>query len=309
MALVSPTFQIDLRKFCSGWEGLKLQQIDDMFQGAGIGLGPETAARSGGDRQKLTQRYLSTINWDSEEDVEKVLQAVTIALFGESTSREHKEKLRTLCEKEGLQIEEKQVVLAGDRPSAKKAPPIRRRSPVAEFEIFVSWSQPGSRQAAEAFREWLPRALPGVSAWMSKEDITKGRPWFAAVSEQLSRSKACLICVTPENVKSPWLFYEAGAVAHAMPGALICSYLIGVTPSALAGTPLREFQTTVFDKEDTRRLIRDLNRQLDTPHDEVLLRSAFDKNWTSLQKKLNKVVSAVNTPDKPDEPDDPDLSS
>jgi hypothetical protein len=191
--LLTPTFQIDLRKFCSGWDGLRVQQIHDMFHGAGIELGPENAAISGGDRQKLAQRYLSTINWDSEEDVEKVLQAVTITLFGDETSPEHKEKLRALCEKEGLHITNSEVVLPGDAGRKKKASPSSRRSSVAEFEIFVSWSRPGSRQAAEAFKEWLPEALPGAKPWMSKEDISKGRPWFASVSEQLSRSKACLV--------------------------------------------------------------------------------------------------------------------
>ncbi len=120
MPLLSPTFQIDLRKFCSGWEGLKLQQIDDMFQGAGIELGPEAAARSGGDRQKLTQRYLSTIDWNSEDDVDKILQALTIVLLGEGTSPEHKEKLRAICEKEGLRTEANEVVLVGSEPRAKR---------------------------------------------------------------------------------------------------------------------------------------------------------------------------------------------
>ena len=76
MALLLPTFQVwTLRTFCSGIDGLKLQQIRDMFDAAGIGLGPPPPAPSGGDRRTLTERYLSTVSWESEEDTYKVLQS------------------------------------------------------------------------------------------------------------------------------------------------------------------------------------------------------------------------------------------
>jgi len=48
MALLTPTFQVDLRTFCSGIEGLKLQQIRDMFDAAGIELGPPSGALPAG---------------------------------------------------------------------------------------------------------------------------------------------------------------------------------------------------------------------------------------------------------------------
>ncbi len=51
--------------------------------------------------------------------------------------------------------------------------------------------------------------------------------------------------------------------------------------------------------------MRDFNRELENPHDEVLLRSAFDKNWTWLQKKLNRVLTSVDMPDEFDESRDP----
>jgi hypothetical protein len=88
-----------------------------------------------------------------------------------------------------------------------------------------------------------------------------------------------------------------------MSGALICAYLIGVEPSALSGTPLAQYQATRFEKEDTRRLMRDINRVLNSPHDEVLLRSAFDKNWISLQKKLTILLTGVKTANKSDKTD------
>ena len=175
---------------------------------------------------------------------------------------------------------------------------------MADLEVFVSWSRPGSHQTALAFVDWLPLVLPGVKPWLSSEDITKGTPWFASISEQLQKSAACLICITPENVGSPWLFYEAGAIAHAMPGALICPYLIGVDPSQIAGTPLGQYQVTRFDKDDTWRLIRSLNHKLPTPHHGQLLQGNFDANWSSLQRKLVKVSEKTTPPKQTETPDE-----
>jgi hypothetical protein len=113
MPLLSPTFRVDLRTFCSGIHGLKLQQIRDMFDAAGIKPGPPPAVPTGGERRELTERYLRTVDWESEEDTDKVLKAVTITLFAAKTSAEHKAGLRELCEKEGLRIEGNKVVLGG----------------------------------------------------------------------------------------------------------------------------------------------------------------------------------------------------
>ncbi len=178
---------------------------------------------------------------------------------------------------------------------------------MADLDVFVSWSRAASHQAACAFQEWLPGVLPGVQTRTSSEDITKGAPWFSSISAQLSNSRACLILITPENVGSPWLFYEAGAIAHAMPGALICPYLIGVKPGELSGTPLGQYQVTVFDKDDTWLLIRALNARLETPHHEDVLRGNFDARWPSLQRRLAQVAASASK--KPiREPDEPELS-
>jgi len=52
----------------------------------------------------------------------------------------------------------------------------------------------------------LPLVLPGVKPWVSSEAISKGTPWFTSIEEQLRKSGACLICVTPENIGSQWLY-------------------------------------------------------------------------------------------------------
>jgi hypothetical protein len=66
-----------------------------------------------------------------------------------------------------------------------------------------------------ALREWLPDVLHAVEPWVSTEDIAKEQLWLPAVTAALQESKFGICCLTPANVRSPWLAFKAGAmVAH-----------------------------------------------------------------------------------------------
>jgi hypothetical protein len=160
---------------------------------------------------------------------------------------------------------------------------------MAEQEIFLSWSKPMSKAAAEAFKDFLPLLLPRVKPWMSSQDIEKGTGWFNAIAEQFARSRACLLLITPENVTSSWLYFEAGGVALAMKDSRVVPYLIGVTPGAISHTALGQYQVTLFEKDDTRQLIFSMNRTLEAPTDETVLGSAFEGVWPRLQRRLARL--------------------
>jgi hypothetical protein len=107
MPLLSQTFQVNLRKFLSGWDAPKVQDIDDMFSVTGLEKGPDPdPGGSMGVRQKTARRYLDRVNWSDEEDVEKVLSAVGSALFGEWLSPEQRDRLQAICVKEKLVVGE-----------------------------------------------------------------------------------------------------------------------------------------------------------------------------------------------------------
>jgi hypothetical protein len=173
-------------------------------------------------------------------------------------------------------------------------------------DVFVSWSGTASAEVAEVLSEWLPVVLPGTKPWMSKLDITKGKPWFQEISDQLARCRVCIICVTPTNVKSTWLYYEAGAIAREQDHAHICTYLIGLDPSGLAATPLAQYQATSADEADTWRLIKAINKALGAPHNEQVLRGHFKANWSALADKLTNIHISMNQ-EKPTQ-DNQDLS-
>ena len=158
------------------------------------------------------------------------------------------------------------------------------------MNVLLSWSKEQSKQVASALYEWLPTVTPGIDPWMSSKDIAKGRDWFRELQDVLEQTKICLICVTPENVRSPWIYYETGAIATNGPDVLICPYLFGVAPNMLVDGPLGKWQCTVADRDDTWDLIKSINENaLAGKHDPALLEGNFHARWPQLAQRLESI--------------------
>jgi len=132
--------------------------------------------------------------------------------------------------------------------------------------VFISWSGERSKRAAEALREWLGAVLQNARPWMSDTDIEKGSRSFDEIARALEGMKIGIICLTPENLTSEWLHYEAGALSKTVdPKTRVCTYLLADLESATLKPPLSWFQWTRANKSDTRKLIGTINKHLDAP--------------------------------------------
>jgi TIR domain len=158
------------------------------------------------------------------------------------------------------------------------------------MDILLCWSMERSRLIAAELREWLPRVLPGASPWMSEKDVNKGRDWFAELHSILAEAKAVVVCITPENIRSPWIYYECGQVAGRGESHLICPYLLEGRSSILAEGPLGHFQHTAAVKEDTFCLVKALNAALGTRGaEESALGRRFESEWAVLSGMISRI--------------------
>ncbi len=149
------------------------------------------------------------------------------------------------------------------------------------MDVLISWSGRQSRRVAEELYVWLPKVLPKVKPWISTQDIDKGKRWFDELQKYLATAKACIVCLTPENVNSPWLYWETGAIALTQKNP-ICPLLIGIAPSDIDSGPLKQFQCTYDDEEDVLGLVRSLNNLLDPQEDPMRLKGVFATHWGEL---------------------------
>lgn len=169
------------------------------------------------------------------------------------------------------------------------------------MRVFISWSGERSRVLAEALRNWLPTVIQAIEPWMSKSDLNKGTRWGVELAAELERSSVGIICLTPDNINSPWLLFEAGALSKTLPDTYVCPLLFHLSPTDIDG-PLAQFQSTVIDEADLRSLMHTINAaQKEEALPVVRLDKSFDLAWPELEAKLAQIpkVSIAESQGRP----------
>ena len=158
------------------------------------------------------------------------------------------------------------------------------------MKVFLSWSGDVSRQVAVIFRDWLPSVLQSIEPYVSSEDIDKGARWSTDIAKELEDSTFGVLCVTKENIDTPWLNFEAGALSKMMDESSVSPFLFDIKRSEVNG-PILQFQSTIFEKEDIEKLIKTLNKACgDNSLSDERMTKAFDVWYSTLEAELNKIV-------------------
>lgn len=151
--------------------------------------------------------------------------------------------------------------------------------------IFVSWSGEPSLTVAVFLRDWLGNVMNVAEGWMSGRDIAAGALWSKEISDALSRTDLGVLCVTATNQESPWMNFEAGALAKALDGGRVIPYLIDLPLGRLRG-PLQQFQAVTADEAGSLRLCSSVNEHLEHRLSDARLESSFAKWWPELDEVL-----------------------
>lgn len=138
-------------------------------------------------------------------------------------------------------------------------------------------------------RDWLQIVIQQVQPFVSSEDIAKGTRGRDAIARELEGTSEGIICITRENVREPWLNFEAGALSKATGEASVRTVLLDLKPADVVG-PLSDFQhTELADKEDVLKFLVSINDHCDRPLDKAILEKVFEKNWPDLVSRLSEV--------------------
>jgi len=121
------------------------------------------------------------------------------------------------------------------------------------MKIFLSWSGDRSRAVAAALDDWLRRVIHAVKPFYSAE-ISKGAKWSNEIDAALKGTQYGIVCLTPDNLDSVWIHYEAGALSK-LDEAPIWTFLVGLSPGDVS-QPLGRFQHTQAVKGDTFKLLK-----------------------------------------------------
>ena len=167
------------------------------------------------------------------------------------------------------------------------------------MKVFISWSGPLSKRLGEEIKNWLPSVIQMVTPYFTPSDIEKGSRWSSDIAAELGQSQVGILCITRDNVHSDWVLFEAGALSKSLEKAYVCPILFGITNTDLAG-PLKQFQTTEFERDDFHKLVGSINKALG---EKKLLQKTldvvFDKWWPDLEQRVNEILAEEPRSEEP----------
>jgi hypothetical protein len=156
------------------------------------------------------------------------------------------------------------------------------------MKIFISWSDERSEALAKALREWLPLVLHFVDPWLSKSDIQAGERWSIEIAKELENCNFGVLCITRENLSSPWILFEAGALAKSMQDGRVIPLLLDLDFKEISG-PLAQFQAKKADSTGIKELVVSLNKADSAPVPEAQLHKLFSVLWSDLEKQIASI--------------------
>ena len=161
------------------------------------------------------------------------------------------------------------------------------------MKVFISWSGDLSGKVGKLVHQFLKLVIQATEPFLSSEDLDKGVLWASAISDQLATTSAGILCLTAENRESPWILFEAGALAKGLQRNRVHALLIDLEHSDLR-PPLSQFNNTTLDEEDVFRLIKGINSGLEANAlSDDILRKAFDAQWPAFARQVKEAKEAL----------------
>ena len=153
------------------------------------------------------------------------------------------------------------------------------------MKVFISWSGERSQALAQSLRDWIPLVLHYVEPWLSEADIEAGDRWAEAVAKELAASNFGIICVTQENVGSPWVLFEAGALAKSLQGSKVIPLLLDLEFRDITG-PLAQFQAKKVERPGISEVIHAINQAANHAVPEARAKQLFEALWPEFEKRV-----------------------
>lgn len=161
------------------------------------------------------------------------------------------------------------------------------------MNVFISWSGDVSKSVGEILHKYLPTILQGVNVFLSSHDIDAGAKWAKVLSEQLECTNFGILCLTPYNLDSKWLIFEAGALSKLSDSSVCCLLINGINPTDVE-PPLSQFQNKRFNVNDIKSLLITINKLRNKPLEIDQLNLLFDSFWPKIEAEYNSALSLTD---------------
>lgn len=131
-------------------------------------------------------------------------------------------------------------------------------------KIFISWSGDNSKQIARALKDSLENTIfkdTGLECFVSDVDISSGDDWWNKIKTELKKCKLGIACITKENLRAPWIYFESGAMIAR--DLKLIPVLVNCNINSLNGTPIAtKHMVDFYNQEKFTQMVKTINREL-----------------------------------------------
>lgn len=160
------------------------------------------------------------------------------------------------------------------------------------IKIFLSWSGDKSKKLANVFKTYVADILPKVDFYFSPDDLKGGEKWRQSIEEGLNNNTYGIIFLTPSNLTSKWIYFEAGAISKSTKQAKILPFLYKIDINEL-GQPFSDYQCKSFSADSILTTILEIN---DCQSEVYQLPSeTIKRNFNRLSNEIETETKNINT--------------
>ena len=117
---------------------------------------------------------------------------------------------------------------------------LQTATPSLQKKIFIMWSGDLSKNIAKELKKTLEKEIfanTALQCFFSDENIVSGEDWWNRLKGELKKCDMGIICITKENVRAPWIYFESGALVAR--DLRIKPLLFNCNLNSLSRTPIR----------------------------------------------------------------------
>lgn len=155
------------------------------------------------------------------------------------------------------------------------------------MHVFISWHGEKSLAYAERLKELIENCIQSITVFCSSLDIHNGDNWSKVLFEELSSTKYGIVCLTRDNIREPWINFEAGAIANKLDNKMT-TLLIDLKTSELF-PPLSLFQATKLERQNIQNMILAINDTLPNKIEKSRVMDSFDAFYEGFEKKIQSI--------------------
>lgn len=158
------------------------------------------------------------------------------------------------------------------------------------MNIFLSWSGEISKSFAKALKSWISNYFDFKVDFFLSEEISAGKLWYDAIEENLNKCELGIFCLTAENLKSPWLGFEAGWLSKRFLDGTAIPLLLNVNPEDYNQSPLSGFQSKKVDLNGILYVLKQINALSKNKIRDTILQNNVENNFNVLNKELKTII-------------------